>query len=142
MSKQNNICREGIVQSVTGLNVSVTIIQPAACEKCQAKSVCNSVESVEKNIDALASQTLSTGDHVIIEMSENLGWLAVVYTFVLPFICLLAGLIITYILTDNEALAALISLLTLAPYYGALFLFKKQITKDFVFTAKLKPQIR
>ncbi|MGL1901526.1 MAG: SoxR reducing system RseC family protein [Fibrobacterales bacterium] len=138
MNKENNICREGIVNSVTGLSVAVTIVQPAACETCQAKSVCNSVESTEKVIDALAAETLIPGERVILEMGERQGWLAVLYTFIIPFFCMLGGLIITYIVSGNESLAALISLATLIPYYSMLFLFKKQITKNFVFTAKKK----
>jgi sigma-E factor negative regulatory protein RseC len=140
MNQKSNICREGIVNSVTGLSVTVTIVQPAACEKCQAKSVCNSAESVEKTIDAIAKETLTPGELVTLEMDEKLGWIAVLYTFVLPFFCMLTGLVVTYILTKNETRAALISLATLIPYYSILFMFKNQITKNFVFKAKKKTQ--
>ena len=135
---QKNICHEGIVREIKGEKVFVSITQAAACDKCQAKSMCTYVSSREKIIETYSSDNFQLGDRAVIEMQERHGWLAVFYTFVLPFICVATVFFGLNYFTGKEILSAVTSLAVLIPYYFILFLFRDKISREFVFRS-IKP---
>ena len=61
---------------------------------------------------------------------------AVILAFVFPLILVVAGVVVGLSLGCDESSSGLISLLTLVPYYGALYLFRDRLKKRFVFTVR------
>ncbi|MCP4218121.1 MAG: SoxR reducing system RseC family protein [bacterium] len=123
-------CRENMVK--------VKIISLSACAECHAKSMCNAADMQEKIIDAFALEPLKEGDEVTLQMEEKLGWIALFYGFILPFIVLVCVLFTTHLLGGSEIQSGLLGLGSLVPYYLGLYVFRKKIEKDFVFKAEKK----
>lgn len=140
MSHHRMVYHDGIVVGVSGNHVRVKIISKSACAGCHAKNVCNASEMDEKMIDAVAGsgQSFQTGETVTLVMEERLGWIAIFYAFGLPFIVMIAILILFSALGHSETIAALAGLASLLPYYLLLYLFRKKVEKDFLFRVERK----
>jgi len=138
MQKKSIISHEGVVKKVDGTSVTIMIVSKSACSNCHAKGACNASDISEKIIDAVAKEPLKKGDFVEVEMEELLGWVALIYSFGIPFIILFTVLVGVFVYTENESLAGIASLAILPPYYGILYLFRKRIEKKFTFEAYKK----
>ena len=129
------VSHEGTVINVADGKVSVKIEVKSACSACHAKSMCSVSELSEKVIDALPAESLSVGDNVVVEMEEKFGLKAVFYVFFIPFVLMASTLFVSANFV-SESLAALFSLLVLAPYYVLLALLKPYFAKQFVFVCR------
>ncbi len=132
------LCKDGKVVGVEDGHVNVLITTPSACASCHAKSACYTFDQKEKVITAQSSQDLQVGDIVRIEMEEKLGWIALFYTFILPFLIMILILFGLFASGMSQTTSALIAVLSLVPYYLVLYLFRNKIEKDFVFLAVKK----
>ncbi len=127
----------GTVISINGGHAEVKIIQMSACSSCHAKSACTLSDTSEKIVTVqLKNDDIKVGDSVVIEGTTSMGFLAVFYAFVLPFVLLLTVLIILSVITGNEGISALIALISLCPYYLILSLFKNKMKNKFVFNIR------
>lgn len=133
-----SVQHDGVIVAVEGSRVKVLIESRSACSECHAKGVCGAGESKEKIIDAISAEALSNGDAVTVYMEARMGWKAVLYGFILPFIVLMGLLFILRSLGAPEVVAAPAALAGLAPYYLILYLLRKRIEKEFVFKAEKK----
>ena len=133
----SSISHQGVIESVSTDAIKVRITNVSACASCHAKGACNASDEQEKIIDALPNgKSYTPGETVTITSKESMGFKALFLGYVLPFLLVLITLIITTSLNIEESTAGLISLSTLIPYYGTLFLFKDKIKKSFVFEIK------
>lgn len=129
------ILKSGIVEDINGKYIRVRIQNFSACAGCHSKDSCASFEKGERVVDVEndLSRTVKVGDRVDVQMIESSGWIAVLLGYVLPFILLIATLIIVnYYL--GEVLAAALSLGVLVPYYLLLYAFRNKMRKYFKFT--------
>lgn len=127
----------GIVKEIKDGYAEVKIIQNSACSACHAKGACTAADKSEKTVSVkLNNININIGDSVIIEGTTSMGFKAVFYAFVMPFILLMTILITVYVITDNELYSALLSLLSLIPYYLLLNLFKNKMKNKFIFTLR------
>ncbi|HSW60977.1 MAG TPA: SoxR reducing system RseC family protein [bacterium] len=133
---QSKISHSGIVTSVDGKTAFVKIEVKSACSACHAKGLCSAADMAEKIIETVSDEQLQTGDSVIVEMDEKLGFKAVFFTFVIPFILLVTALFAAWNITGSETVAAVASITVLVPYYFGLVLFKTYFKKNFVFTCR------
>ncbi len=69
----------------------------------------------------------------MVTINESLGFLAVVWAYLLPAVLLLGTIIPLLIVLNNELLAVSISLAVVALYYGILYLFRHRLQKKFTF---------
>ena len=115
--------------------VAVKIEVKSACSACHAKSMCSVSELSEKVIEAFPAESVSVGDSVVVEMEEKFGLKAVFYVFFIPFVLMASTLFVSANFV-SEALAALFSLLVLAPYALLLMLLKPYFAKQFVFVCR------
>ncbi len=138
MAQENCIYHSGIVKEITPQTIFVSIISASACSSCHSKGLCNLSEIQEKVVEVSNKENynLKKGDMVQLEMQSNLGTKAVILGYVLPFVLLITCLITLTTLDIEEGLAAIISLLTLIPYYLILYLYRKKLKKQFMFTLK------
>lgn len=73
------------------------------------------------------------GQEVSVVFRESLGFKALFYGYVLPFILVLCMLIVVFSVTNNEAVAGLSALGILLPYYATLYFFRQIFKKIFKF---------
>jgi len=129
----------GIVSNVDAETIYVNIEVSSACSSCHAKGYCSAFGSSEKVIEVPSKQFshVVVGDKVIVSISESLGLKALLIGYIIPAFILLLALFIALIFTDNEAVAALITLLVVAVYYIALWLNRGLLKKQISFGLKV-----
>lgn len=135
----NIIKHQGTVEHIEGTHVQVRIIQTSACSSCSAKSLCHSSESKEKLIDIYDADAASLviGQEVTIYGTTSMGMRAVGLAFGIPFLILIAVLVLCYKMTlGNELVSALVALMSLIPYYIFVYTIRNRIKKTFAFKIK------
>lgn len=139
---KKTVSHKGVVQKVNEDHVEIKIISESACAKCHVKSFCSASDMSEKIVEAITKEVLEKGDKVEIVMEEKLGWIAVFFTFLFPFLILISTLIGILTITKDELIAGISSFLILVPYYLVLYFLRDRFKKNFVFTAeKIDDQI-
>jgi len=112
----------------------VSILNHSACSGCHAKGVCSVADFKEKEIEILYSgKSYTPGREVTVVLKEMLGFKALLYGYLLPFILVLSILLIVYNITGNDITAGFIALSVLIPYYTILYLFRNYMKKVFRF---------
>lgn len=131
----NKISHQGFVESVEGDSAVVRIVQTSACAACKAASHCSAAESKEKLVTARIcdGHTPKVGDSVVVSMPGVSGRDAVVFAFVLPFIIMVVVLYCCLRLSSDEAMAAIVGIGSLIPYYLILYLFRGRLKRKFLF---------
>ena len=135
MTVNETITHPGVVEEVEDAKVFVKILSQSACSSCHAKGMCSVAEVEEKTVEVVSAEgrNYKPGDHVTVRMEKSLGKKAVFLGYLLPFILLMATLILMISLTSNEGLSAIVSLLILGPYYLLLYLLKDRLSRQFRF---------
>ena len=130
----NEVRHDGIVQSIEGDIVKVSIISKAACISCQMNSSCSTSDLSEKIIEINRYDVnFNIGESVTVALAETSGLKALFIGYMLPFFILLASLIITMHFTQNELISGLVSLAILVPYYFTLFVLNDFLKRQFSF---------
>jgi len=112
----------------------VLIAQTSACSACHAKAICGASDKKEKVIEAqLGSKEFSVGDEVLVVGQKSLGITAVLLAYVMPFVLIIATMLITSIFTATEWIMGTVSLAILVPYFIVLRLFRSEIKAKFKF---------
>ncbi len=129
---------QGVIKDITDHKVSVLILQQSACSSCHAKGACTAADSKEKmvNIDDYTGK-YKVNDLVTVVGQKSMGYKAVLWAFVVPIIILVSILVISISLWNfGEIESALISILSLVPYYALLYLLRDRMANSFKFTIK------
>jgi sigma-E factor negative regulatory protein RseC len=134
MDNKSTVAHDGIIEEITETLVRVRFIAQSACSACHAKGVCSLSETEEKFVDVPNTlHGLTKGEHVKVLLEQSQGFKAVWYGYGLPLILLLTVIFSMYGITGKDALAALVGIGTLVPYYLAVFLLRKRIAKSIEF---------
>lgn len=128
---------DGIVQKTDSKSVTVKILSEAACSGCHAEGSCSLSGVKEKVLEVPGAWNVESGDNVTILMKKSAGYSAVLLGYVFPLILMVAALVLMISLKAPELAAGFVSILILVPYYFALWLFRKRISKNFTFTLKV-----
>ena len=138
VSSRENIEHPGIIHRIEDGRIWVKIQPQSACGSCHSKSYCGMAEVAEKIVQAkvMGNRTLKVGQEVIISLKKSSGYRALFLGYLLPFIVVLSSLVITLSLTGNEALAAILSVLLVIPYYYLLYQKRETIKSSFRFFIK------
>ncbi|MDD4971168.1 MAG: SoxR reducing system RseC family protein [Paludibacter sp.] len=124
----------GVINEINNDRIHVLIIQQTACSECHASGVCTSADKETKIIEVESSDPdFKIGENVILYGKQSIGLQAVLLAFVIPFILVLVSLIIQQSFVTNEAIAGVVSLLVLVPYYLILSFFNKRLKAKFKF---------
>jgi positive regulator of sigma E activity len=138
MTDDKVVEHSGIVTRVEDGKVQVSLLNVSACASCHAKGICAVSEAEQKVIDinnfANISGQYQIGESVNISFQQSAGFKALFLGYIFPFLLLFITLIITWIISSNEALSGLLALGMLLPYYLLLKLFNTQLNKTFSFT--------
>lgn len=137
-STPGKIEHEGTVIGIEGDVILVSILSKAACGSCSASHLCSAAESKEKTVEAMAGDGLThtVGERVIVEGEESLGPLAVMIAYVSPLLFVLAGLLTSKAFGADDAVAGLIGLSALLPYYALLRMSRGRLEKKFKFKTR------
>lgn len=131
---KENIKHKAFVKKVTDTSLIVTIVNQSACSTCHAKGACTVADFQEKEIEITSfSKKYKPGDEITVIFQESQGFTALFYGYILPFILVLATLIIATAFSDNELVSGLLSLAILIPYYITLYFFRHLLKKVFKF---------
>ena len=130
----SEVKHDGIVQSIEGDVVKVSIMSKASCISCQMNKSCSTSDLAEKIIEINRYDVnFNVGESVTVALAETSGLKALFIGYMLPFFILLATLIITMHYTQSELISGLASLAILVPYYFSLFVLNDFIKRQFSF---------
>jgi len=122
------------VQQIDGDCVFVRIEPQAACEACSARHSCRTVGKREKIISVEnVPAGFAEGDAVVVAVQPSMGYKAVLFAFVIPFVLVLLTIFVLQATAMSEILVGALALSILFPYYLLLYLFRKQIQQQFRF---------
>ncbi len=118
--------------------IEVMILSASACAACSAKGVCNVSEMEEKivNVKKPEQASFSIGQEVMLLMDRNLGFKAVFFGYILPFLLVVASLVFVIVLGRSEGFAGLVALGVLVVYYLIVYLLRHKLSKQFQFFIK------
>jgi sigma-E factor negative regulatory protein RseC len=131
------ISHSGIVESIEDGCVKVRIVQTSACAACKVAGYCNAAESKEKIVDVFGDATakeLAVGQQVTVTTSGQVAAKALMWGFGLPFVLMVAVLVLVLWLTGSEGKAALSGLAALVPYYILLWLLRNRMRQQLAFS--------
>jgi len=129
----------GIIDRVENKQVWVRIQPQSACGNCHSKSYCGMAEVAEKIVEVSpgdASRKLEVGQKVVVTLKQSLGYRALLLGYLLPFLILVVTLIISIGLFNDEAIAAILSIAVMVPYFSFLYWKRNTIKKSFRFFIK------
>lgn len=133
----DTIHHTGVIERITPDKVYVKILQQSACAGCHAKSVCNASESKDRIVEIETfGNAFQVNEEVELHGRSSLGYLAVLYAFVIPLLLLFAVIIICLEMNRSETVSALAGLAVLPVYYSVLYFFRDKLKKKFVFAMK------
>jgi len=122
MSKSSLVSHQGVVKEIDSKSVTVQITSESACSACHAKGMCSMSGKKDKTIDIAGNYNLKEGDNVTVQMEKSMGFSAVVLGYLIPFIIVIATLVVFLALKFKESHAGIIALLSVFPYYLFLLL--------------------
>lgn len=125
---------EGIVDQISDKAIRVKIMSMSACASCHAKGACTVADMEEKEVEVPLAGNYKVGQRVMVTGSTAQGLQAAWWAYILPILLLLLTLFVSFSLTGNEALAGLLALVVLVPYFGLIKLAEKFMKKTFQFT--------
>jgi len=132
---KKDIKHSGIIRKVTDDFYYVAVERTAACQGCAAKNFCNIHSNKNEFIPVqrLPHQTFITGDEVTIALTEKLGWKALFYGYMMPFVALIAGIIVAAVAKLPQGVVGFIGIGALVVYYVVFSFFSKKVDKQFYF---------
>ena len=126
----------GVVESVAGDVVIVSVMPESACAGCHAKSVCGERgEKREIVVVTPYAKEFAIGERVTVALEHNrMGLISVVWSYVLPLVFLVGVLFGARAFGANDGVAALSSMTAMSLYYVGLYLMRKMFDKQIKFT--------
>ncbi len=136
MKNEETISHEGIVTKITDDELEIKILAQSACAACHAKSACGMGEQAEKTLTVPRpkDKEFALNQKVNVRMAIGQGNKAAVLAYLLPIILLLAVLFVCIGLGLGEGLSAIISFISLVPYYIVLYLRRDKLKRQFEYT--------
>jgi sigma-E factor negative regulatory protein RseC len=128
------IKHKALVKEISGTSLIVTIINQSACSACHVNTACSMADVREKDVEISHFQgKYLPGQEVSVIFQESLGFRAMFFGYVLPFLIVLITLITFFSITNNEILAGIVGLGILIPYYTTLYFYRDVLKKIFKF---------
>ena len=110
------------MEEVRGDSVRVRIVQTSACAACKVAGHCSAAESKEKVVEVVdcRAAAYAPGDSVVVSIEPSTGRRAVILAFVVPFLILVAVLVIAlWAIGDEGRLGKPRAILPPAAWHGA-----------------------
>ena len=134
MDSKKEVTHTGFVKEIGERGIKVGIIVQSGCASCQIKGSCNMSEQTDKELEIECNPfEYKLGQQVMVRLKSSQGMNALFLGYVLPFLVLLATMIITSNMTSNEGVIGIVALASLIPYYAILYLYRNKIKKKFTY---------
>ncbi len=131
LSNKNTFVHSGVISKIAGGSIIVSLEQNIHCDSCRAKAACGISESNTKEVEIINSiDSFKINEHVKVVLKKTLGFKAVFWAYIFPFILMFSTLIITSGFL-KEWMAGILSLLILVPYYFMLYFLKNTLKSAF-----------
>ena len=133
----NNVTHTGTVINIFRDTVTVCVESSEACGSCASRSACSlGTTTATRNILVTTPEAANytVGERVIVATRTQMGLLAVLLCYAAPAVVLVAILAVAVALGASEGIAALISLASVALYYGVIWLFRDKLAQKISFT--------
>lgn len=133
-----SISHKGKIVKMTPQATTVVILSSSACGDCHAAGLCSVAEMAEKTIEVAPDPYASykEGDEVEVLLKATMGFKAVWLAYCIPALVLLAAVLGLLALGAGEVAASLTGLGAVALYYLLLWLFRRRLQNEYVFTIK------
>jgi sigma-E factor negative regulatory protein RseC len=134
MQDNGSVEHKGVVEEVNSDQIRVGFISHSACSSCYAKGACSLSELENKYVEVRNEGSgFKVGDNVDILLQQRQGFKALWLGYVLPFILMVAILIIVMAVTEREGVAGISGVSVLIPYYLGLYFFRDKVKEKFDF---------
>ena len=129
---------EARIVKIEPAKITVEIENAEACAGCSAKNICNNAQCREKQVEipVYNAEPYSLDQKINVVMSEENGFRAVVFAYLIPLLLLLGVLFGGVYAGMSEIKAGILSVIVLIPYYFILFLSRKYFAAKIHFTIK------
>ncbi|HOV11132.1 MAG TPA: SoxR reducing system RseC family protein [Bacteroidales bacterium] len=135
--EDSHISHQGVVSAIHQNTIEVLIESTSACSTCKTKHLCGVSDSKEKIITVpKPEETFILGEKVIVIMTQKMGFLAVFLAYVLPFIIMIALMLVAHYTEVSEPVTGLLVVMFLTAYFFTLYAFRKKLNRKFTFTIK------
>lgn len=133
---KRSVEHRGIVERIEDNVVMVKVERQSACAGCHAKGLCG--ESGQERIIEVRTpyaKEFQPAERVIVALErESMGFMSVVWAYLLPLVLLLAVLFSAHALGLGDGPAAIASLASTAAYYVMLYILRRHIDRKIKFT--------
>jgi len=130
-SNKDTFTHAGVISKIGDKSVMVSLEQNVHCESCRAKAACGISESNTKEIEILNyDNSYKLNEHVNVVLKKTLGFKAVFWAYVFPFILMFFTLLIASVYL-KEWIAGILSIFVLMPYYLTLYFLKDTLKSAF-----------
>ena len=120
----DRIEHSGVVKRVDAERVCVEITAHGACGSCKAREACGLGQTGQKIVE-IRTPAAAT---------YRPGAVAVLLAYVVPFVVLIGGVAVCYLLGAGDGAAVLAGLGSVVLYYGILWLLRRKIDNAIHFT--------
>lgn len=136
--REKEISHIGRIVSIDSGKVSVEILSESACSACHAAGLCGASESKRKIIEVprVAGFDMRTGQEVKVCLGRSMGLKAVLVSYVLPVIVLMAFIVVLPLLGFSELATGLVSIAGVCLYYFIVFLLRDRLSGKYEFYIK------
>lgn len=132
------IVHPGKVTAVTPQMLTVGFTASAACGSCRAAGLCSMAERKEKTVEVpnLYGTRYQVGDEVEVAFRSTMGLKAVWLCYAIPVVILLGIVLGALHLGLNELWSGLAGIGGVALWYFVLWLLRKRLNNQHIFTLK------
>ncbi len=128
----SEIVHTAIVTSVSKDAITASFERSEACGKCALKDACGQAKEQHEISVAIDDGTkYVVGQKVEVVISGAQAFYAAFWGYILPLVIVLATMMVTYVLTADETLCAVLSLSSLVVYYPTMLGLRKYFNKSF-----------
>ncbi|MEE1366427.1 MAG: SoxR reducing system RseC family protein, partial [Muribaculaceae bacterium] len=103
------------------------------CGSCPAAKLCNHGPKSENKVVVMSDDTFEVGEKVRVVGTEMMHRKAIVLALVCPCLLLIATMVMVYLLTLDESVAALSGLGLMLVFFIVLYVCRNRIAREFVF---------
>jgi sigma-E factor negative regulatory protein RseC len=133
MATKGEIAHTGTVKEVGDAYVKVGFRTTSACASCRAKGHCGINDAQERVMDIPRNGDYQPGERVHIRLRESLGFRALFFGYLLPFLVLMVILVASVAAGVEEGLAGLAALGSVVLYYIILYIYRDRLDRSFSF---------
>ena len=121
----NYLEHAGLVTDAQQGRVKISLVG-SGCSACH-NSLCMLGDSKAKEVEVLTNVLFQSGDEVVVKINPASGYRAVLLLYINPFLVMLLTLVLMMRFGFSEGLTGIASLLVLVPYFGTLYLLRKNL---------------